>query len=93
MATAGYTLIATLTLIAVAVALRECRTHKQRIQAIEWVWDARHVIDHGAIVAPIVVERAMEECEKLGMIDESAKLEQYYQENWRPYDGKISHLV
>jgi len=80
-----YTLIGLAIAVAIGVALREYRTRKQRTRAIEWVWDARHMIECGAILAPIVVERAMEECEKLGMIEESAKLEEYYQDNWRPH--------
>jgi len=77
-----YTLIAIAIAFAIAIALREYHTHKQRTRAIEWVLDARHMIERGAILAPIVVERAMEECEKLGMIDESAMLEEYFCTHW-----------
>jgi len=88
-----YTLIMLAIAVAIGIAIREYRTSKQRDRAIQGVWEARYVIDHGSLTAPIVVERAMEECEKLGMIDESAMLEEYYQDNWRPHGRKISHLV
>jgi len=78
----NYTLIALTIAVAIGIMVREYRTRKQRTRAIELTWDARHMIECGAILAPIVVERAMEECEKLGMIDESAMLEEYFCTHW-----------
>jgi len=77
-----YTLITIAAAIILAVALREYRPRRQRTRAMEWVWDARHMIETGAILAPIVVERAMQECEDLGMIEESAMLEEYFCTHW-----------